>query len=108
MTSVEIKLGLAKPYVEVDGNDISDAVNDIQIFWRHLSVPQVALVLSSESVSVIGDAEVELQTNASLADLLDGIDTKELEARALGREGWGGSVTDNIIAILKERANGGH
>lgn len=106
MAHFTIDLAPASARIDVNGVDVSEGIESVEIAWDRLTVPRVALVLASESVTVRGAGDIAFQSGETVAAFLDSVDSEELEKAALARADYGTSLTDVMLNLLKEKANG--
>lgn len=95
----------AKVKVEVNGQDISDAVNSITVNKpSQYEIPVVGLELLGEEIEITGDGLTFLARGGREVDeVLAGMNPHEIEAEALQRAPHGVSVTGAVLEVVREK-----
>ncbi len=102
----KIKLEPGVTSIAIGDRDISSLVESVEVHGERYSFPYVALSLRPEHVEIEGIASVVVESLGTAGAFLASIDAKQLEAEALQRSPYSGSVTVAMLEILKERASG--
>lgn len=102
----EIELRPGHLRVRLGGEDISDSIEELAIESTRTTVPALTFTIRPKSVIVNGAGYAEEDNFNAVTDFLDGLDLEELESAALANSGYGMSVTESMISLLKERARG--
>lgn len=95
--------------VAIDGSPLSHQPAQIRITKDdRYEVPVVELTFAASEVTVNGEAVVELARadREALVDFFATIDPKALEAAALERSTFDGSLTPVMLDVLREWADG--